>query len=124
MPHLTPRQLAERWAISERSALRMAESGKLRALRVGRLWRFPLDAVAAYEAEHTAASHQAAQETASTTTVAPRARRSDQAPAVALEGGYAPVFRGPVPWRPEVIEATAPARRRVQGSKKAGSVRG
>lgn len=50
MTFLTPEQLAGRWGVSVRHAERMAQTRQIAALRVGRLWRFSLTAVEAYEA--------------------------------------------------------------------------
>ncbi len=45
---LTPRQVAERLVVHERTVIRLIERGELRALKVGRQWRIPKEAFEAY----------------------------------------------------------------------------
>jgi excisionase family DNA binding protein len=52
--YLTPSGLAQQWAVSRRTVLRLIERGELHAVRVGEQWRIPAGAVEVYEAEHTA----------------------------------------------------------------------
>lgn len=52
---MTAQQVADRWGCSVRTVNRMAQSRQVSALKRGRHWRFPTDAVDAYERAHTAA---------------------------------------------------------------------
>lgn len=45
---LTPKQAAGVMQVTTRQVAKMCERGKLRAVRVGRLWRVNRDALAAY----------------------------------------------------------------------------
>jgi excisionase family DNA binding protein len=38
--YFTTKQLAHRWQVTERTVINLAQSGKLPAVRIGRLWRF------------------------------------------------------------------------------------
>lgn len=88
--YLTAAQLAERWQCSARHVRRLAESQKLRGMRVGDLWRFSVAAVEAYEQAQT--SEPADLPVA----MAARERQEVRAPgsldSVALPAGYEPVF--------------------------------
>ncbi len=44
----TPEQVAQQLLVSPRTVLRLIERGELRAIRVGRQWRIPKDALDAY----------------------------------------------------------------------------
>ncbi len=47
--YLTPQELAERFKVTERTIVGMARSGKIPAIRIGRLWRFRIEAIQAWE---------------------------------------------------------------------------
>ena len=51
---LTPADVAKQWACSPEHVQRLCARGELAALRLGRHWRISEQAVAAYEARHTA----------------------------------------------------------------------
>ena len=90
-------------------------------MKLGRRgWRIPLASVEAYEARHTTEP-----ESAPELSIPRRATPPVRETAADLAGRYEPVFRGPVPWRLEVIEAAQPAagRGRAAGRKKAASQR-
>lgn len=99
MKYLTAAEVAERWQCSEETVTRLARRRTIQALRIGRVWRFPFAHVEAYEAAHTVGPE------ATSATGAPRVReRASTSAAVALDGAYAPVVKGPVPWRTSVIQ--------------------
>lgn len=95
---LTADAVAERWQCSPEHVTRMARSRQLRAMKSGRIWRFRLKDVEAYEAAHTSDAESETPQGSGLT----RAYAS-QRPAIELSGTYAPVVKGPVPWRSEVI---------------------
>jgi excisionase family DNA binding protein len=47
--YLTPKDLAERWQISERQITKMARKGILPGVRIGKLWRFRPEEIGAWE---------------------------------------------------------------------------
>lgn len=49
----TPESLAERWAVSDELVRQLCHQNKLRAFRVGRMFRIPVEAVEDYEACQT-----------------------------------------------------------------------
>lgn len=51
--YLTPAEVAERWRRSVRHVNRMAQQGRIPAVRIEGGWRFSVAAVEAYEAAHT-----------------------------------------------------------------------
>ncbi len=46
---LTVKELADRWQVSERQVRKLAAKGELSCFRVGKMYRVPQEAVAAYE---------------------------------------------------------------------------
>jgi hypothetical protein len=55
-PHLTTEQLAERWQRSPMWVARQANAKAIPgAVKVGHLWRFPLEAIERYETRHSVA---------------------------------------------------------------------
>ncbi|RYE41298.1 MAG: DNA-binding protein [Hyphomicrobiales bacterium] len=46
---MTSKDLAARWVVSERQIRVMAAGGEIPAMRVGKLWRFSLDKIQAWE---------------------------------------------------------------------------
>lgn len=46
---LTTEQLAERWQVSARNIRDMAAAGELPAMKLGKLWRFPVESVQRFE---------------------------------------------------------------------------
>jgi excisionase family DNA binding protein len=52
----TPKTLAERWECSPNHVLKLAREGKLSFFRIGKMYRFPVDAVEAYERGNTVTS--------------------------------------------------------------------
>jgi excisionase family DNA binding protein len=51
--YLTPREVAERWRPSVRHINRMAQTGRIPAVRIEGGWRFSLASVTEYELAHT-----------------------------------------------------------------------
>lgn len=51
---LSPEQLATRWQVSEMTLRRWRHDSKIRALRIGRQVRFPMDEVERFERESIA----------------------------------------------------------------------
>lgn len=103
---LTAQDVAARWSCDDSVVHKLAARRLLRGLKFGRMWRFRLEDVEAYEAARVvepAAPER--QRTARTTATA-------NAPAADLGGEYRPVVSGPVPWRSSVVEAASPAARR------------
>ena len=49
----TPQELADRWKVSAKTVLRMAESGDLASIKVGKKIRIPAHAIAAVEGDTT-----------------------------------------------------------------------
>jgi excisionase family DNA binding protein len=47
--YLTAKQLAQRWQVTQRTVINLALSGRLRGIRIGRLWRFRPQDVDAWE---------------------------------------------------------------------------
>lgn len=93
--YLTPAIIAERWDCSAGHVRRLCASGELVALKIGdRGWRITPEALAAYEAAHTNAVATGEGDT------------HQSVPPVTLTeiyGSVTPIFKGPVPWRSEVI---------------------
>lgn len=90
--YLTARQVAERWACSPKTVIRLAERGALAGVRVGDLWRFGVAAVEAYEAAHTTAAETV--QPAPT----PAPRKQEVRPPTTVDGftlpaDYEPVFK-------------------------------
>lgn len=46
---LTVDQVAERWQLSARRVREMAAAGEIPAIKLGTLWRFPVDALETFE---------------------------------------------------------------------------
>lgn len=93
--YLTPAVIAVRWDCSAAHVRRLCASGALAALKPGkRGWRVAEGALAAYEAAHTNAAPI----------------EGDALPAAAqttlteIYSSVPPIFKGPVPWRSEVIQ--------------------
>jgi excisionase family DNA binding protein len=104
---MTADDVAARWRCSPEHVTRLARSRQLRAMKSGRIWRFRAEDVEAYERAHTSdpeadVDYRTARRLGCSTT-------TNLPPAVALAGDYAPVVKGPVPWRTEVIPPTAAA---------------
>lgn len=95
---LTAAQVAERWQCSEEHVTRLARRKQLRALKSGRIWRFALADIEAYERAHTSEP-----EAGGGTRSERQGRGTTARPAVALDGPYDAVVKGPVPWRSEVV---------------------
>uniref|UniRef100_UPI003D8FAF05 helix-turn-helix domain-containing protein n=1 Tax=Gordonia sp. B7-2 TaxID=3420932 RepID=UPI003D8FAF05 len=55
MLFLTTRDVAARWSISERQVREMAQAGEIPAMKLGKLWRFPLDRLERFERAAVAA---------------------------------------------------------------------
>ena len=51
--YYTPQELADRWKVSARTVLRMAESGDLASIRVGKKIRIPAHALSTVEGDAT-----------------------------------------------------------------------
>ncbi len=49
MTYLTPKNLAERYRISERQVTHLARIGYLPGIKIGKLWRFKADDIEAWE---------------------------------------------------------------------------
>lgn len=47
--YLTPKELADRFKISQRQATHLARIGTLPAIKIGRLWRFPVKEIEIWE---------------------------------------------------------------------------
>lgn len=93
--YLTPAVIAERWDCSAAHVRRLCASGELTALKPGkRGWRIAQAALAAYEAAHTNEAPIKAD--------APPVPL--QAPLTEIYGSVTPIFKGPVPWRSEVVQ--------------------
>lgn len=45
----TADQVAERWQVSARRVRAMAAAGEIPAMRLGKLWRFPVDRLGEFE---------------------------------------------------------------------------
>jgi len=117
---LTASDLAARWGCSPSTVNRMARNRVLPALKRGRDWRFSPEAVAAYETRHT--TSVAAEQTPDGGGY--RAAPTPMRPAANLDGEYALIVPGPVPWRAEIVEAApAAGRARSADKQKAGSGR-
>lgn len=89
---LTPEQIAARWQVHPRTVQRLCESGKLRGFRIGDLWRVSVAVLAEYEGQ---AAPGAEAEPTSIRTPKPTASHETE---------YVAVVKGPVPWRPTVLE--------------------
>lgn len=50
---LTVKDLATRWALSERRIRDMALGQEIPSMRVGKVWRFPAERIAAWERANT-----------------------------------------------------------------------
>jgi excisionase family DNA binding protein len=100
---LTPEDVATAWKVHPKTVQRLCAAGKLRAFRVGDLWRIPAKAVAEYEAG-PAATEKASGDAPSV----PATRR--ETPVEIETEIYIPIAKGPVPWRSEVIDETQPNR--------------
>lgn len=90
--YLTARQVAERWACSPKTVIRLAERGQIAGVRVGDLWRFGVAAVEAYELAHTTS----AETVQAAPTSAPRTQEVRPPTIVdgfALPADYEPVFK-------------------------------
>lgn len=94
---LTAARVAERWDCSEEHVTRLARARQLRAMKSGRIWRFRLADVEAYERANTSEPETVVN--AAGTRLHPTPR-----PALELDGPYQAVVKGPVPWRSEVIQ--------------------
>lgn len=46
---ITAKELGARWVVSERQIREMAAAGEIPAMRVGKLWRFSVDRITAWE---------------------------------------------------------------------------
>lgn len=98
---LTPAEVAVKWGCSPEHVQRLAKRGELRAMKLGRKgWRIAPEAVADFEVRHANEPDSAPELSI------PRqpSTQASHAPAVELDGGYALVFKGPVPWRSEVLQ--------------------
>jgi excisionase family DNA binding protein len=49
MIYLTPRELSERFKISERQVTKLARSGILPGIKIGKLWRFKISEIEEWE---------------------------------------------------------------------------
>lgn len=98
----TPKQLAERWGLHPKTVRGLCASGKLRGLRVGDQWRVSQAALDAFEDQNTSRPEKPAAQ--ATTEPIQRQGPAPLRRAAELSGGYTPVFKGPVPWRAEVIK--------------------
>ncbi len=47
--YLTPREVAQRFKVTERTITKLAHMGILPAIKIGRLWRFPVKGVEEWE---------------------------------------------------------------------------
>lgn len=108
--YLTAANVAERWQCTPEHVQRQARSGRLAGMRLGRDWRFSLQAVEAYEATNT--SQPIAAASAAPVPMAQTKPAAAALPAVEIGGEYDAVVSGPVPWRASVVEAASPAARR------------
>lgn len=52
MSYLTPKDLAERYRISERQVTHLARTGYLPGIKIGKLWRFRAEDIEAWEGRH------------------------------------------------------------------------
>ncbi|RZL82309.1 MAG: DNA-binding protein [Rhodococcus sp. (in: high G+C Gram-positive bacteria)] len=50
---MTSKDLAVRWALSERRIRDMAAGQEIPSMRVGKVWRFPVERIAAWERANT-----------------------------------------------------------------------
>jgi excisionase family DNA binding protein len=50
MDFFTPRELSQRFKVSERQITHLARIGTLPAIKIGRLWRFPVKGIEGWEA--------------------------------------------------------------------------
>lgn len=99
--YLTPADLAVRWGCSPEHIQRLCKRGELRAMKLGRRgWRIAPSDAEAFEAHHINEPESAPELTIRPTLAA----RQPQAPVIDLAGVYAPVVRGPVPWRREIVQ--------------------
>lgn len=46
---MTAKNLADRWAVSEQQIRAMAAAQEIPAMKVGKMWRFPVERIAAWE---------------------------------------------------------------------------
>jgi excisionase family DNA binding protein len=63
---MTPDMVAERWGVSANTVRALIAERKLRAFRVGRLYRVPLDAVLEYEAREDSPCQNTGSESSTT----------------------------------------------------------
>lgn len=117
---LTAADVALRWQCSEEHVTRLARSRQLRAMKSGRLWRFREADLEVYEAAHTSEPAPKREPTTER-----GARGPEPLPAaLELDGDYAAVVKGPVPWRPSVIGApsapSVPAARQTRKARARG----
>ena len=47
--YLTPKELSQRWKVSERHITALARRGVIPGIRIGRLWRFKVSAIEEWE---------------------------------------------------------------------------
>lgn len=98
---LTPSQIAAEWGCTPEHVQRLCKRGELRAMKLGkRGWRIAPADLEAFEIHHMQEPEAAPELNIPRKS---RAARPSQPPAVKLDGGYIPVFKGKVPWRREVL---------------------
>lgn len=98
---MTPRDVAQLWACSTRHVRRLCQTGELRAMRSGDLWRIAVADVEAYERRHTASAEPEQQP-------APKQTKEVRPPVkvdgFSLPADYEPVF--PTLWPGHVATKT------------------
>ncbi|QYB05414.1 helix-turn-helix domain-containing protein [Rhodococcus sp. USK10] len=50
---MTAKNLADRWVVSEQQVRAMAAAQEIPAMKVGKMWRFPVERIAAWERANT-----------------------------------------------------------------------